>query len=303
MAYKTVPLEKRIRENIKNYRLENLYNMEVFLEYFKSLSRILEAEILVTDRHGEKAVSFGNFAGFTPDVVGEPGRKIRVQNRTVGHVYVKGGNADPEAEKLLDWTVRLLGEYGQQAYEHREYAAYMDELEGRLGEENAASAGEREDVLTGVFNKPYFERRMKIIDRSEVAPVAVVNFNINDWKVVNDRYGDEESDRLIRVVAEFLKKEAKQDYVIGRTDGDVFNILIPMPEEDEAEAFCRRVGEDCEAFKDEKLAPSAAYGIVYKTNVEEKLADKLSDAEYEMFDKKFEMKNAQGYRERLGKSL
>lgn len=46
-----------------------------------------------------------------------------------------------------------------------------------------------------------------------------------------------------------------------------------------------------------------ACGIVYKTNVEEKVEDKLDDAEYEMFNNKFEIKNAPGYRERLEKGI
>ena len=46
--------------------------------------------------------------------------------------------------------------------------------------------------------------------------------NINDWKFVNENYGDEESDRLIKTVAGILKQEAKPEYVMGRVDGDVF---------------------------------------------------------------------------------
>ena len=49
---------------------------------------------------------------------------------------------------------------------------------------------------------------MSVIDRSGIVPVAVMNININDWKFVNDHFGDEESDRLIRTVAGFLKEEA-----------------------------------------------------------------------------------------------
>ncbi len=63
---------------------------------------------------------------------------------------------------------------------------------------------------------------MQRLDDLSVAPVAVVNANINDWKFVNDHFGDEESDRLIRTIADILKQEAKPDYVIGSVDGDVF---------------------------------------------------------------------------------
>ena len=67
--------------------------------------------------------------------------------------------------------------------------------------------------------------------------------------------------------------------------------------------YATRISERCLKFEDAVLAPSVAVGIVYKTNIEETLEDKLSDAEYEMFNNKFEIKNAPGYRERLEKGI
>lgn len=308
MAYKKVPYEKRIKENIKNYHLQNLYDMNMLQEYLKSFAQTLQIELLLTERHGGKAVSVGGFAGFTPDVVNEPGHKIRIQNRTIGHLYVKTEAVEAgkkaQVEALIERTVEMLASLGSNTYYQLESAAYLDELEAQvISEHNRIQHGEREDALTGVFNKIYFENRMCVIDRAEVAPVAVINANINDWKFVNDHFGDEESDRLICEVASILKKEAKQDYIIGRTDGDVFHIIIPMPQDGEVEQYCQSVTQSCEAFEDAILAPSVAIGYVYKTNVEEKLKDLLSDAEYEMFNRKFEMKNAPGYRERLAKGI
>ena len=98
-----------------------------------------------------------------------------------------------------------------------------------------------------------------------------------------------------------MKQEKKPDYVIGRVDGDVFIVLIPMAEDGEAEDYCQRVQQACLSYEDGILAPSVACGVVYRTNVEEMIEDKLDDAEYEMFNNKFEIKNAPGYRERLEK--
>lgn len=306
MEYKAVPFEKRIKENIKNYAMDNLYPVDSLRAHLKALAAITGAEILLTDRHGEKVVSIGNFAGFIPDVVGEPGRKVRVYNRTIAHLYSKTDGVEPDkaqdVERMLDEAVVLFSCLGEEAYLHREYAIYMDELEEKLQEKHAKMAsGENEDALTGVCHKFYFEERMRAMDESEVVPVAVINANINDWKYVNDNFGDEESDRLIKTIAGILKKEAKSDYVIGRVDGDVFIILIPIADEGEAEDYVARVQASCLAYEDEVIAPSVACGVVYKTNVEEAIADKLADAEYEMFDNKFEIKNAPGYRERLEK--
>lgn len=308
MGYDSIPYEKRVKENIRNYSLGNLYDMEIMKSYLSNLAQVLEINILLTDRHGEKEVVIGDsFLGFHPDVVNDPGRKIRVQNHTVGHLYINPLNKNRDERligEMVDETVQLFARLGEEAYLRRESSIYLEELEKQLADkQRAVEANEREDVLTGVFNKLYFDNKMKVIDRSEVVPIAVLNVNINDWKFVNDHYGDEESDRLIAVVAGILKEEANPYFVIGRIDGDVFGVLIPMAEEGEAEDYAKRIQDKCLAYEDPRLAPSVAVGIVYKTNVEETLEAKLSDAEYEMFDNKFEIKNAPGYRERLQKGI
>ena len=306
MDYKAIPFEKRIKENIRNYALDNLYHIDTLTEYCKALCQVADLEILLTERHGEKVVSVGNFAGFTPDVVGEPGRKIRVYGRTIAHLYTRTDKVPEEklaqTEKLLNELAAMLSQWGEEAYLHTESSIYLDELEEQIGVQHIQTAtGEKEDALTGVYHKLYFEERMKVIDRAEVVPVAVINVNINDWKFVNDHFGDEESDRLIKTIADILKQEAKPDYVIGRIDGDVFITLIPMAEDGEAEDYCDRVQKACLNYEDPILAPSVACGLVYKTNVEEVLQNKLPDAEYEMFEDKLTIKNTPEYKKRLQK--
>ncbi len=307
MGYDAIPYDRRMKENIRNYSLSNLYDMEVIKKYLKNFAEMLEINILLTDRHGEKEIVIGDsFLGFHPDVVSEPGRKLRVQGRTVGHLYINHLNGQRDVrltDEMVDGTVELLARLGQEAYLHRESSIYLEELENKLGSKQRLTEDhEREDVLTGVFNKLYFESKMRVIDRSEVVPVAVLNVNINDWKYANDNFGDEESDRLIRIIADILKEEAGSYFIIGRIDGDVFGVLIPMAEDGEAEDYASRIQDRCFTFEDPYLAPSVAVGIVYKTNIEETLEEKLSDAEYEMFNNKFEIKNADGYRERLEKN-
>lgn len=306
MGYNAIPYDKRMKDNIRNYSLSNLYNMESIKKYLNNLAQVFQVNILLTDRQGEKEIVIGDsFLGFHPDVVSNPGRKLQIQGRTLGHLYVKeskGGQDSRLMNETVDGTVELLAKLGEEAYLRRESSIYLEELEKQLEDKQHRVKGdEREDVLTGVFNKLHFEEKMKIIDRSEVVPVAVLNVNINDWKYANDHYGDEESDRLIRIVADIIKEEADSYFIIGRIDGDVFGVLIPMAEDGEAEDYAERIQKRCLAYEDPHLAPSAAVGIVYKTNIEETLEERLSDAEYEMFENKFAVKNSEGYRQRLEK--
>lgn len=309
MDYNAVPFEKKLKDNIKNYTLKNLYSMDILTEYLTHLTEEYGVELLLTDRHGEKVVENGNFTGFEPDVVNDPGIKLRISDRTVGHLYAQydkvASSRKEAAEKMIHLSVKLLEALGNEVYMHRESAAYIDELELKLEKEQHHSKyGEKEDVLTGVYNKNYIFSRMDVLDRSETVPVGIINVNINDWKFVYDNFGVEKSDSLIQLIASILVKEAKGEYIIGRIDGDVFLVLIPMAEEGEAEEYCRRVQAECLAYdKDEILAPSVAVGIVYKTNVEERIQDSLSDAEYEMFDNKLEIKRTSGYQERLRRGI
>lgn len=308
MAYGSISLEKRIKDNIKNYGLSSLVDTDRMSEQLEILHKLSGVEILVTDRHGEKMISLGNFASFHPDVDNDPGHKLRVCNRTIAHIYLRYDNVDdvniPMLSTFLDKLIETYESVGEQTYLHKETAVYADELESKLEKETyQAKHGEKNDELTGVLNRTYFENRLKIVDRSQIAPVSAICININDWKFVNDNYGDDESDRLIRIIAGIISKNAKPEYIIGRVDGDVFNVLIPMPEDGETESYCSAVKAECEHYKDARLAPSVAIGHVLKENVEESLTDKLADAEYEMFEDKLAMKNAPGYRKRLEKGL
>ena len=308
MGYQSIPYDKRVKENIRNYALSNLYHMDTVKAHLQNLSEVLKINVLLTDRHGEKEIVIGDsFLGFYPDVVNEPGRKIRVQNRTIGHLYIKEIGLAKDSSLVsdtVDSTVKLLEHLGEEAYLRHETSIYLEELEVLLKERRRQIIqNETDDILTGVFNKNHFDTRMEAIDNSEIVPVAVLNVNINDWKFANDHFGDEESDRLIQIVAGILKKEAKSDFIIGRIDGDAFGVLIPMATEGEAEEYAQRIQNSCDTYEDDILAPSVAVGMVYKTNIEEKLEDRLSDAEYEMFNNKFEVKNAPGYQERLRKGI
>lgn len=306
MAYGSIPLEKRLKDNIKNYSLKSLLDLSLLSSQANSLYQLFRIELLITDRHGEKIIVCGDFTSYQPDVVKEPGIKLRIADRTVAHVYVRYEQVEKEqllaVQALVDGFIKTAQELGEKTYLYKETATYTDELEEKLEKESyQVKHGEKNDELTGVLNRTYFENRLKIVDRSQIAPVCAICVNINDWKYANDHFGEEGSDRLIKIVADILQEKAKPEYIIGRVDGDVFNVLIPMPEEGESDTYCSAVKEACDRYEDAQLAPSVAIGSAMKENVEESLTDVLSNAEYEMFEDKLTIKNAPEYKKRLQK--
>lgn len=312
MNEKKIAFAERIEQNSKNYFPKDLFDMETAETMLTQFNKSFGLDTLMTDRHGSILMTIGNFDGFKPDVVNKPGNKIRVKGRTVCHIYAKYDNvADKDTEAvntLLNAYIKTLEDYSEKSYLASEQGVYIDELEQQIEKDafHAAHSGQN-DPLTGVLNRNCFISHMKELAEREVVPTAAICVNINDWRFVDNNFGEEESDRLIVTVAGILKAKAAEagleHAVIGRVEGDVFNVLLPLAEEDEAKDYCDSIQQACDSFEDDILAPSIAVGCVMRTNVEESFKNILSDAEYAMLENKFAIKNAPGYKERLEKGL
>ena len=312
MNEKKIAFAERIEQNSKNYSPKDLINLEAAEMMLNLLHQSFGLDTLMTDRHGSILMTIGDFGGFKPDVVNRPGNKIRVKGRTVCHIYAKYDHVAEEkfdvVNKILGAYIETLEEYSRKSYLASEQALYIEELERQLKTDASQTQyAVQNDPLTGVLNRNHFISHMKELTEREVVPTAAICVNINDWRFVDNHYGEEESDRLIVIVADILKSQAEeaglQYAVIGRVEGDVFNVLLPLAEEEEAKAYCDKIQQACLDFEDEKLAPSIAVGCVMRTNVEESFKNILSDAEYAMLENKFAIKNALGYKERLEKGL
>ncbi len=312
MNEKKIAFEQRLEQNSKNYSPKDLFHLEDAEEMLSQLKESYGLDTLMTDRHGSILMTKGDFDGFKPDVVNKPGNKIRVKGRTVCHIYAKYDNVADEdlesAKKLLNAYIKTLENCSEKSYLASEQAVYIDELEQQVEKDayQAKHSGQN-DPLTGMLNRNCFISQMKELADREIVPTAAICVNINDWKFVDDNFDEEESDRLIVIVANILREKAKEagldKAVIGRVEGDVFHILLPLTEEDEAKNYCSKIQQACNQFEDDKLAPSIAVGCVMRTNVEESFKNILSDAEYAMLENKFEIKNAPGYRARLEKGI
>lgn len=296
--------ENCIAENVKQYRLDDLLSKERVRNAFLVPAEALGIQILITCRHGEEFLATPGYQDYKVDVAKQPGDKLRVENRTLGHVYADFAKADEKyAETARYWyqaMLKLLTDLLCETYLRKEAENYISERGAVSGMERQQ---DRMDSLTGVYNKIYFQNRMKVIERAEVVPVALIQANINDTKFFYDTYGEEVGNRLLCIVADTLKQYAKKEYIIGRCNVDVFQILIPLPEEGEAETYCEDVKKAVWEKEDAVLAPSVAMGIVYITNVEEDFENKISDVEFEMLSDKLSIKSRPGYEERKNKGL
>jgi diguanylate cyclase (GGDEF)-like protein/PAS domain S-box-containing protein len=83
------------------------------------------------------------------------------------------------------------------------------------------------DVLTGLYNRRYFEESMERLERGRQFPISILMADVNNLKIVNDRRGYVAGDSLLKSVAHLLTVSFRAEDVIARLGGDEFAVLMP----------------------------------------------------------------------------
>ena len=93
------------------------------------------------------------------------------------------------------------------------------------------------DDLTGLCNRRHFLVRADEALRSrDGRPLALMVFDIDLFKSVNDRFGHDGGDAVIRHVAEMWRGEAAQSGILARIGGEEFVLLLPETTGEQAAA-------------------------------------------------------------------
>lgn len=102
----------------------------------------------------------------------------------------------------------------------------------------------RTDALTGLLNRRGFEERAVLElahARREVHSIAVVMFDIDYFKRINDERGHEIGDRVLARIGELLAAHAREVDVVARLGGEEFVVLLPGCASYDAAVFAERV--------------------------------------------------------------
>ncbi|MCB9743992.1 MAG: GGDEF domain-containing protein [Alphaproteobacteria bacterium] len=124
------------------------------------------------------------------------------------------------------------------------------------------------DPLTGIFNKRYLneelERAFTEAKRSGEA-LALVIFDLDHFKSVNDSFGHDVGDLVLRSVTEAARRSLRQDEVLARYGGEEFVVLLEGTSSAVAAKVAERLREAVERLQlDHKGAPipvTASFGV------------------------------------------
>jgi diguanylate cyclase (GGDEF)-like protein len=156
-------------------------------------------------------------------------------------------------------SIRTLGYFFGRTYR----------LAHELRQEKArAEALAQTDFLTGLDNRrAFYEQGERLLRSLEIShrPAAVLMFDIDHFKSINDRHGHAGGDVAIRAVANLIRAHLRVGDLAARLGGEEFALLMADAKLDEAIATGERVRAACQAlvvdFENQRIAFTTSVGV------------------------------------------
>jgi diguanylate cyclase (GGDEF)-like protein len=175
-------------------------------------------------------------------------------------------------------------------------------LQGRLADRVVELQGARDhlarlvstDALTNLYSRRWwFElaatefSRCRRYDRA----FSVMVIDLDFFKQVNDSFGHDAGDKLLRAFADMLQTECRQSDILGRLGGEEFAILVPETPVGAAQKLAGRIGDACRAVKvvtpaGDEVTCSCSIGISQVQNDDDDIDDVLRRADAALYEAK-----------------
>lgn len=102
----------------------------------------------------------------------------------------------------------------------------------------------RHDSMTGIYNRCYFEELLMRIFQQYKASCSVFSvaiLDINELKIINDTYGHEAGDLLLKKFVKGVKESLTKDDIFARYGGDEFAIIFTDKSRIQAEEIIKNI--------------------------------------------------------------
>jgi diguanylate cyclase (GGDEF)-like protein/PAS domain S-box-containing protein len=144
------------------------------------------------------------------------------------------------------------------------------------------------DTLTGLYNRRFLEEEMNRLDVPRNLPMAIIMGDINLLKLVNDTFGQEKGDELIKEAALAIKSGCRAEDLAARWGGDEFILFLPRTTKADANIVVNRIRERCTKAFVNGINISISFGSDAKTEKEEDISNIMRRAEDAMAEDKLQ---------------
>lgn len=153
------------------------------------------------------------------------------------------------------------------------------------------------DVMTGALSREAGLTHLKNEMTQAISykyDLTIAYVDVNDLKVVNDRFGHKEGDRLIKAISDIIQSTLREFDIISRLGGDEFLIIFTRCNKSQAQRIWRRITEEFLKMNAEgtyEFKISASVGITQFNPVKHtSLLSFVHEADEEMYHHKKSIK-------------
>ena len=146
------------------------------------------------------------------------------------------------------------------------------------------------DPLTGIGNRRYFNIKLDneiIRSKRYSLPLSIVMFDIDHFKFVNDNYGHDAGDEVLKEIVNIIGKSLRETDIFCRVGGEEFIIILPETPQNNAFNIAEKLRKIVESHSKEPL-PNVAISLgvtqLLESDNKDSLLKRADDALYEAKD-------------------
>ncbi|MDY0234805.1 MAG: diguanylate cyclase [Gudongella sp.] len=162
---------------------------------------------------------------------------------------------------------------------------FKDITDRKTAEEQIKYIGSH-DHLTGLFNRYWFDEKLRKLDTLDKLPLSLIMADLNGLKLLNDTYGHAIGDEFLKSAAGIFKLVCRKKDIVARWGGDEFVILLPNTSYDEASLIADRILQESSQVQCEGVPVSMTLGVSCKVSEEEDISIMMKLAEDKMYRQK-----------------